>query len=751
MKLFHRLTCSLVKFSVPLSAILVILCSTHCWAENLEFSFGDSKDANVTITSAKDIEFSSFKVNNPYRLVVDVKNLSAAPVEHFNKNAQIPKIQVNKVGSGSRIVLEPVPGTQLMTRQDSPRSITVLAFQSEPALGAAVPASSLATLKLTGTASGGGTVTANTLIIKDDTITLGTNGTVGPISTFSFPETNRFVFVIEDTNLAIKQGRYKLDFLNLTGMDVEQNGKNAKLTFHVKPRATFPNYFSAKDGKAAHIRFFVTETAAAESHSHSETKMVEGSEKPRGGSRFRGQRISLDFDNADVRHVIRLLSEVNKKNYMLTDEVKGMISLKLVNVPWDQALELILKNNNLAAVEEGNVTEIITFNQNIERIKRKLELEDFNKSQENVSICAVQLRHAAATRVSAAANTILTRGASEFSRESTAKVQAQGTLDKTVSSDPGKTDVRADGTSDAKANSKSTGFSISNIYAEPNTNRLIIRDYPSKFPEILRVLSLLDVPDQQVMIEARIIEASSDFTRSLGVQWGAHYRDGSASFAGINSLDTGFGGITNTPPSSGTSGGGIDTGISFGTLTSNVNIGMRLSAAASSGLIKIVSTPKVAVTYGETATIKDGKKQPYTTTSSNGTQTQFVDAVLSLSVKPIITPSCDVVMDLNVTNDSVGAGSPPPINQKSAVTKLTVRSGETAVIGGTFVNEETDASMGVPFLMEIPLLGNLFKSTEKAKRQRELLVFITPKLLNSVCGGSDVIKLNYEKLECSKN
>jgi type IV pilus assembly protein PilQ len=166
-------------------------------------------------------------------------------------------------------------------------------------------------------------------------------------------------------------------------------------------------------------------------------------------------------------------------------------------------------------------------------------------------------------------------------------------------------------------------------------------------------------------------------------------------------------------------------------------------------MIKIVSTPKVAVAYGEKAIIKDGKKQPYQTTSQNGTQTQFVEAVLSLEVTPTITPSCDVVMDLKITNDSVGAGSPPPINQKSAETKLTVKSGETAVIGGTYVNSETDTDEGIPYLMDIPLFGKLFKSKASTKNNRELLVFITPKLLNTSCKDSEVMNLKYEKLECS--
>lgn len=747
MNFFGRHTLTVLIFCLLLSACLLILSPVSCLADDLVFSFGNSENASITLTSERDLEFTSFKVNNPYRLVIDVKNCSVTPAELIDKQKQIPKIRINKIGTTSRIVLEPLPGIQLMTRQDSPHTITVFGSEAAQVMNTMPLTSSGSQHEIKGSLSGN-PVSVNTLVIKENSVNLGTSGLVGSISTFNFPDSNKFIFVFADTKLAIKQGLYKLNFLNLTGMDVQQQGANTKITFHVKPKTTFPNYFSVKDENEVNLRFFVTDPTIATTV-HQGQQSVEASRMSHRVSRFTGQKISLDFDNADIRHVIRLMSDVNKKNYLINDEVKGTLSLKLSNVPWDQALELILKNNNLAAVTEGNVTEIITFNQSVERLKKKLELEDFNKSQEQISICSVQLRHAAATRVASAAGTILTKGAKEFSSESAAKVQAQGqgTEDKQLASDGSKTVDNATITKNRDA--KSTSFSINNIYAEPNTNRLIIRDYPSKFIEILKVLSLLDVPDQQVMIEARIVEASSDFTKSLGVQWGTHYRDGTASFAGINTLDTGFGGIANAPAETGASGPGINTGISFGTLASNINLSMRFSAAATSGLIKIVSTPKVAVTYGEKATIKDGKKQPYSTTSSNGTQTQFVDAALSLEVTPIITPSCDVVMDINVTNDSVGAGSPPPINQKSAKTKLTVKSGETAVIGGTYVNEETDSSEGVPFLMDIPFLGNFFKSSATAKRQRELLIFITPRLIDSACNGSEVMQLKHEKLECA--
>lgn len=729
-----------------------------CFAEELNVIFNNSGNDYIQITSARDLELSSFKVNNPYRLVVDLKNATVNPRDFEKKHPQIQNILVNQSGNSVRIAIEPRADVQLYVRQNSSNDVTIfgsgaisdtgISRQTASALKPqATPAASDSTPQL----SASGLIRATSLVIKDGLLNIGTNGFIDNVTTYSIPESNRFVFVLANTQLNFKQGRYKLDFHNLTGVDVEQQGSNARLTFHVKPNTTVPNYFSSKESDSLQIRFFVTE-GEGDLQPAAYAKKQPLDQGKASAEKYKGPRISLDFDNADLRHIFRMLAEVTKKNYVLSDSIKGSMSLKLMNVPWQQAQELILRAHNLIVVEEGNVSEVITVAQKAERIKRQLEFDDFNKSQEQVGICAVQLRHAASAKVATAASTILTRGAKEFSRESAAKVQAQGqgTENTTANADGARTDSNVD--MNRKRDDKTTVYSINNIYAEPNTNRLIIRDYPSKFPEILKVLSLLDVPDQQVMIEARIIEASTDFQRSLGVQWGIHYRDGSASFLGINSLDTGFGGITNEPPQSGSFGPGMATGISFGTLTSNINLDLKFSAAAGAGMIKIVSTPKVAVAYGEKATIKDGKKQPYQTISQNGTQTEFVEAVLSLEVTPTITPSCDVVMDLKITNDSVGTATgdaTPPINKKSAETKLTVRSGETAVIGGTYVNSETETDDGVPYLMDIPFLGKLFKSRTTTKNNRELLVFITPKLLNSSCKDSGVMNLKYEKLECS--
>jgi type IV pilus assembly protein PilQ len=231
------------------------------------------------------------------------------------------------------------------------------------------------------------------------------------------------------------------------------------------------------------------------------------------------------------------------------------------------------------------------------------------------------------------------------------------------------------------------------------------------------------------MIEARIVEASSNFTRDIGVQWGLSYRDGSASFANINSANTTLGGVVSTVLPTVTTGG-MATGMSFGKLTSNVQLDMRLSAAATIGQVKIISTPKVLTVNNKAAKISQGQSIPYQTVSAEGTKTEFVEAALTLEVTPHITSDGSVSMKIKASNNSAGSGTPPPINKKEATTELVVKNGETTVIGGIYVDSDTESDTGVPFLADIPLFGWLFKSNSKTKVRNELLIFITPKIVN---------------------
>ena len=398
---------------------------------------------------------------------------------------------------------------------------------------------------------------------------------------------------------------------------------------------------------------------------------------------YKGRKVTLEFADAEVRKIFQLLSEVSNKNFVLSDEVTGAISLKLVNVPWDQALEIILDTKNLEKREDGNII----------LIKGKGKFK--SQAEEELEIKKTQLK----------SETLYTEYFPvNYSKSGSMKSQ----IEALITANTGK------------------------VSEDERTNTLIITAIRADLDRIKTYLSKMDVPERQVMIEARIVEATSTFTMNLGVSWGAHYRDGSAAFLGINQMDNSFGGLTNPAVTSGQSGvAGTNMGISFGRLASNIQLDMRLNAAASAGLIKIVSTPKIATLNNKTAKITQGQSIPYqNTTATTGATTQFVQAVLSLEVKPHINANGTIGMEIKATNNSPGVGSPPPINTKEATTEMLLKDGETTVIGGIYKEDETQSEDGVPYLMDIPFLGRLFKSSATTKVKSELLIFITPRILN---------------------
>ncbi|RII27209.1 MAG: type IV pilus secretin PilQ [Geobacter sp.] len=400
---------------------------------------------------------------------------------------------------------------------------------------------------------------------------------------------------------------------------------------------------------------------------------------------YTGRRVTLEFSDADIRKIFQLIAEVSNLNFLIADDVKGTISIKLVNVPWDQALDAILQSKDLDMKREGNIVQI--------KPKGKFVTQE----QEQLA-AKLQSEKSAPTR------TVVWD-------INYAKIDdMKKMLTERKSSNP--------------------NFSIT---TDERSHKIIVTDIEEKLALYRDLLDKLDIPEKQVMIEARIVEATSTFTRDLGVQWGIHYADGAASILGINQLDTGFGGVVTPPPGVGfpaadSPGGAI--GMSFGKLTSNIQIDMRLSAAAQAGLIKIVSTPKVVTLNNKAAKISQGQSIPYQTVSSEGTKTEFVEAALTLEVTPHITADGSVSMKIKASNNSAGTGTPPPINKKEATTEMQVKNGETTVIGGIYVDSDSTNDQGVPFLSEIPLIGWLFKSNTTSKTKTELLIFITPKIVS---------------------
>lgn len=406
-----------------------------------------------------------------------------------------------------------------------------------------------------------------------------------------------------------------------------------------------------------------------------------------GRKAYTGRRVTLEFSDADIRKIFQLIAEVSNLNFIVGDDVTGTITLKLVNVPWDQALDVILDNKGLGMQRDGNIVQI-------RPISKVQSLADEEQSLKKAKERAMELQ-------------------TEIFEVNYAAVSDVVNQFNAVKSDRGM------------------------ISPDTRTNSVIVKDIAPNLENMRILLKNLDAPEKQVMIEARIVEVETSISSELGIQWGIHARD--ANILGITNVDTGFGGIlsgTASTVANSTFGPGLATGITFGKILGGTNqsLDLKLSALATRGNAKIISTPKVVTLNNKAAKISQGQMIPYSNTSSTeGAKTEFVEAALTLEVTPHITSAGSVIMKIKATNDTagtpIGNSDTPPINKKEATTELVVNNGETTVIGGIYIDSDQDSDTGVPFLKDIPMIGHLFKSSVKKKVKTELLIFITPKIL----------------------
>jgi type IV pilus assembly protein PilQ len=435
------------------------------------------------------------------------------------------------------------------------------------------------------------------------------------------------------------------------------------------------------------------------------------------GRKYRGQRISMDFKDADLTNVFRIIAEVSNLNIITSDDVKGKVSLRLVNVPWDQALDIVLRSKALGAAQEGNVLRIAPVSS-----LRKEEQERLD-AQKQID----QSRQEAMNRAA----------------------EVKATQDAVFDTIP----VSYSKASELLAKIKPLASKYGKLDSDDRTNVLIIRDLPQNIAEVKALVATLDTATPQVLIEARIVEVETAFARELGIQWGGAYRSGSSTQFGMVGAQNSTGGSTpgaavnaattnpftaSTPPPSyavnlpAAIGLGTGGGIAFGILKDNLRLDLALTALESSGNAKIVSSPKVVTLDNKEATIEQGTQIPYSTVSASGTNTQFVDATLRLKVTPHITPDGRVSMKVEAQNDSPGQPTPTgqlAINKKKATTEVLILDGETAVIGGIMQVSRSEDQAGLPWLSKIPVLGYLFRRDTNTARNRELLIFITPKVL----------------------
>ena len=414
--------------------------------------------------------------------------------------------------------------------------------------------------------------------------------------------------------------------------------------------------------------------------------------------------ISLDFQNADVRNLFRIFAEISGLNVILSPEVGGSVNIRMMDVPWNQAMEIILTNSALGRECFGN---------NIVRVATKVVL-----AAEASALVAEKNRAVADRTTERDSQDLVT----EVVRINHADITELSTSLTALRS------ARQDG----------------RITVDTRTNTLILNDLRHHVNDMLEAIKILDIPTPQVLIEAKIVEISKSFTQELGIQWGLtgeviSSAPGSLAINGSTNANTAADGSAflvdlrqNTDIAAGTVSG-FD--LLLGGLLPGLDLNVRLEALEKQGKGRILSSPKVTTADNKEARIRSGKQIPYQVTSAEGNSIQFVDAELSLTVTPHVTSDNSVYMVIDATKNAADftqlVGTVPTITTKETHTEVLVGNGDTTVLGGIYESASTENKKAVPFLSKIPLLGFLFKSFADSDVITELLVFITPTIIET--------------------
>ncbi len=425
-----------------------------------------------------------------------------------------------------------------------------------------------------------------------------------------------------------------------------------------------------------------------------------------GQKQYTGHPINFDFEDADLRAVLRVFANESGLNMIIDPQVQGRVNVLLNDVPWDQALDQILRANKLGYTVEGNILRIAPLAVLSTEQKEQADYQTQQALAGELRVQTFTLSYAKADALSP----ILT---------------------------------------------KSVLSSRGQIQVDPRTNMLIIQDLPDRLATAANLITSLDLPQPQVEVEARVVQTSRDFARALGIQWGFNGRANSQignttglSFPNSGSLGGRVGG--NQGPVDPRGGGGGDQaatavnlpttqaassaiGLALGSINGAFNLDVELTALENTGKGRILSSPRLTTQNNQEAVVRQGVQIPVQTSANNTVSTTFVNADLSLTVKPQITMANTVIMDINLVNASPdftrAVNGTPPINSQSAKTTVQINDGATTVIGGIFVTEEQSSNDRTPVLHRVPILKWLFQRNSLTDSSRELLIFITPRIL----------------------
>ncbi len=453
------------------------------------------------------------------------------------------------------------------------------------------------------------------------------------------------------------------------------------------------------------------------------TNMTSGGSAP---MKYAGQKVTFNMKDMDLRNALTLIAEMANLNVIMSNDVNGTITMRLIDVPWDQALDLILTTKGLGKEQMGNVLRIAPLKALQAEYQSKLAARQGSEQLEPLVTEFITLNFAKALDVERMLKTASKKGGAGTGQKNQAPVDTGG--------------------GDTLLSSRGS------VLVDKRTNTLIVKDTRAVINNIKRLLAKIDQPVRQVLIESRIVEASNNFQRDLGIRWGGYVNQTTGfNFPGVVAI--GAPGTTQGNAAAFAGGGGaagmtagnlVDLaagtgpgtggaiGLTLGSFNGAVNLNLELSAAEADNKIKIVSSPRVITSNMKPATITQGVQVPITTpgTANSPATTTLQSAALTLNVTPQITSNDGIIMDVSVTNDSpVVFNGSTGINTKQVNTSVYMHSGETVVIGGIYTQNKVNNKAKVPFLAELPVIGLLFKKKAVTDNRNELLIFLTPKIL----------------------
>lgn len=683
------------KLTVWISALTLSLCAGLASAvtlQDVEFSSLSGDRTEVTLTfDGEPPQPSGYTIERPARIAIDLSDTESAlqdrNVSLGNGNTQ--SMTVVETRDRTRLIFNLVELTPYETERRGNQLIVTIGHDNKRPAASAETTSPATTAAATPRSSSG----------LDNSVTgvdfrRGENGegrVIVDLSSSRLPvaltESGGRIRLVMDQTEVPAGLRRRLDVTDfatpVTRVDTFTEGRNAII--EIRPQGAY-DYIAYQSGS----RF----TVSVEKLSEEEAERRREERFP-----YTGEKLSLNFQDIEVRSVLQLIADFTGLNLVASDTVSGSITLRLQNVPWDQALDLILKTKGLDQRQIGNVLLVAPAEEIAARERLELETSKQIAELAPVRLEIIQINYARAEDIV------------QLIREDQELISSRGFI-----------------SSDAR------------------TNTISVRETTPKLEEIRRLINTWDIAVRQVSIEARIVRAQTNVAENLGIRWGGAAYD----VRGDNVFTVG-GGLASLQEARDAAAGGsgtisfpdalaVDLGVTgegtssfaIGWGSDNFLIDLELSALESDGKAELVSQPRVVTADRQTATIKSGEEIPYQEASSSGaTSVSFKEAALSLEVTPQITPDNKIIMDLRVNQDSRGeeTAGVPSINTNEVTTQVLVGDGETVVLGGIFQSEVATNVTKTPLLGDIPFLGVLFRRTQHLDQRSELLIFITPKIM----------------------